>query len=79
MINEDLKTFYNPGDVVKVKHDKLENVPVMYVLEKVTRSINNRETGSYETAFIGIKCRWFDKNGCLREAVFSTKDLMHVE
>lgn len=79
MISEDLKTFYNPGDIVKVRHKNLENVPVMYVLEKVTRSISNKESGSYETVFVGIKCRWFDKNSCLREAIFSTKDLIHVD
>ena len=77
MINDD-KIFFNPGDIVKVKHDKLENVPEMYVVEKVTRTILNKYDNSKETIFIGIKCRWFDKNSCLREAIFSTKDLMHL-
>lgn len=74
MINDE-KIFYNPGDIVKVKHD-LENIPTMYVVEKVTRNIVNRD-GKNETIFVGIKCRWFDKNQVLREAIFSSKDLIH--
>lgn len=76
MISEDLKTFYNPGDCVTLKHEDLENVPNMYVVEKVTRSLFKGD--SKESAFIGIKCRWFDKNSVLQEAVFSTKDLKHI-
>lgn len=74
MINEE-KIFYNPGDVVKLKHE-LENIPAMYVVEKVTRNIVNKD-GKTDTIFIGIKCRWFDKNEVLREAIFSSKDLIH--
>ena len=76
MINIDDKIFYNPGDLVKVKH-KLSNAPVMYVIEKSTKSIVNK-SGTKETIFLGIKCRWFDCNNVLREAIFSTKDLIHV-
>ncbi len=53
---EDSKIFFNPGDLVKVRHTELKNSPVMYVTEKVTRSILNKDH-STETAFIGIKCR----------------------
>lgn len=56
MINDD-KIFFNPGDIVKVKHDKLNNVPEMYVVEKVTRTILNKSDNSKENVFIGIKCR----------------------
>lgn len=80
MINAiDEKVYYAPGEVVRLRHEKLDNVPNMYVVEKVTRTIFNKEDNSSETAFIGIKCRWFDKNSILREAIFSTKDLVHVE
>lgn len=75
MINEE-RVFYNPGDIVKLKHD-LENVPTMYVVEKVTRNIMDKDGGK-ESIFIGIKCRWFDKNQILHEAIFSTKDLIHI-
>ena len=34
MINEIEKIFYNPGDLVRVRHRKLSNIPVMYVVEK---------------------------------------------
>lgn len=57
MINEELKTFYNPGDIVRIRHNELDYKPIMYVVEKVTRTLASKDTGSYETAFIGIKCR----------------------
>lgn len=70
------KVFFNPGDKVKVKH--FEDVPEMYVLEKVTKSYLNKETDTKESSFIGIKCAWFDKNHVLHTANFSTKDLIHI-
>ena len=70
------KIFFNAGQVVKLKHNNLNNVPNMMVVEKVSRSLI--KNGEKETIFMGIKCRWFDKNEVLQEAIFSTKDLMHV-
>jgi len=71
------KIYYSPGDIVTVRHD-LENKPKkMYVVEKVSKILKNKETGDMGTAFLGIKCRWFDTTGRLQEAVFSTKDLIH--
>lgn len=70
------KIFFNAGQIVRLKHDNLENVPNMMVVEKVSRSMI--KNGERETIFMGIKCRWFDKNGVLQEAIFSTKDLIHV-
>ena len=78
MITNDNRVFFNPGEIVKLRHSQLDNIPNMYVVEKVTRTIVNKENNSNDVAFIGIKCRWFDKNSCLREAIFSTKDLLHV-
>lgn len=55
MINDIEKTFYIPGDIVKLRHSKLSNVPVMYVVEKVTRMYkHDSETLS---SFKGIRCR----------------------
>lgn len=54
MIDE--KVYFNPGDLVKVRHEMLENVPVMYVLEKITRNITTKD-GSSDSVFIGIKTR----------------------
>lgn len=71
------KIYFNPGDIVKVRHEQLENVPVMYVLEKITRNLTTKD-GTSDNVFLGIKCRYFDKNQVLREAIFSTKDLVHV-
>ena len=73
----DEKIYFNPGDLVMVRHESLENRPVMYVLEKITRNITTKD-GIADNVFLGIKTRWFDKNGVLREAIFSTKDLMHI-
>lgn len=69
--------FYAPGDLVKVRHD-IDYVPTMFVTEKMTRNIRNKN-GEMEQMFLGIKCRWFNANGDLQEAVFNTKDLMKVE
>lgn len=78
MINElDDRIYFNPGQIVTIKHD-IENKPKMMVVEKATRSLINRETGNKENIFLGVRCRWFDKNQDLQEAIFSTKDLIHV-
>lgn len=77
MINDDSRTFFNPGEIVRVRHKQLENVPVMYVVEKVTRTLKNQNAN--ETIFVGIRTRWFDNTGRLQEAVFSSKDLEHVK
>ena len=69
--------FYAPGDLVKGRHD-IDYVPTMFVTEKMTRNIRNKD-GEMEQMFLGIKCRWFNANGDLQEAVFNTKDLMKVD
>jgi len=71
MIND--KVYLNPGDIVRVRHNQLDYIPIMYVVEKVSRTVKTPD--SLESAFIGIKCRWFDKDLRLNEAIFSTKDL----
>lgn len=70
--------FYAPGDLVRVRHN-IDFVPVMWVVEKISRNIRNKDTGETETMFLGIKCRWFNSNGDLQEAIFNTKDLKKVE
>lgn len=70
------RIFYNPGDLVTIKHD-LPYKPTMFVIEKCTRSLMN-ENKEKENIFLGIKCRWFDLNGDLQEALFSTKDLVKI-
>lgn len=70
--------FYAPGDLVKVRHN-IDFVPAMWVVEKISRNIRNKDTGEMETMFLGIKCRWFNSNGDLQEAIFNTKDLKKVE
>ena len=68
--------YFNAGDIVQVKH-AIDNRPKMLVVDKVSRSMVNKD-GDKETTFLGIKCRWFSQDGKLQEAIFSTKDLIHV-
>ena len=71
------RVYFNPGDIVTIRHD-IENKPTMFVVEKCTRSMYNKETNEKENIFLGIKCRWFDKNQVMQEGLFSTKDLLKV-
>lgn len=71
------RVYFNPGDIVTIRHD-IENKPTMFVVEKCTRSMYNKETNEKENIFLGIKCRWFDKNHVMQEGLFSTKDLLKV-
>lgn len=68
--------YFNAGDLVTIKHP-LANKPVMLVVDKVSRSMISRD-GEKETQFLGIKCRWFSEDMKLQEAVWSTKDLIHI-
>lgn len=68
------KIYITPGSIVRVRHN-IENRPNMWAVEKITKTLRNSNTGEQENLFMGIKCRWFDKMGCLQEAILSTKDL----
>ena len=73
---EQEKIFFVAGDVVEVRHN-IENKPKMFVTDKITKSIKDKD-GNIENVFLGLKCKWYDKNQVLHEAIFSTKDLKHV-
>ena len=75
---KDQYLYFAPGDLVKVRHE-IDYVPTMFVVEKCSRSIRNKDTNEIETLFVGIKCRWFNANGDLQEAVFNTKDLIKID
>jgi hypothetical protein len=49
------KIFFNAGQIVRVKHEGLDNVPNMMVVEKVSRSMI--KNGEKDTVFLGIKTR----------------------
>jgi len=74
MIDTD-KIFFNPGELCTLKHEEL-NAPIMIVTEKVTKVY--KKDNEINNSFVGIKCRWFSTDLKLQEAVFSTKDLIHV-
>ncbi len=73
------KTFFNPGDLVQLRQD-LPNKPVMMVVCKETSIFKHDKDrlAKAKPILIGIRCRWFDTNNDLQEAVFSTKDLILV-
>ena len=72
------KQFLNPGELVTLKQD-IPNKPIMIVVKKETSVFKHqKKIDDKRPILIGIKCRWFTKNGELQEAVFSTKDLIKV-
>lgn len=73
---EQEKIYFVAGDIVEIRHN-IENKPKMFVTDKITKSIKDKD-GNIENVFLGLKCRWYDKNQVLHEAIFSTKDLKHV-
>lgn len=75
------KVFFCPGDLVKLKHNLINNIPIMYVVKKETRFIkaeSENDSAFKDEHFIGIRCRWFTLNHELQEAVFNTKDLIKL-
>lgn len=70
------KIYFVAGDTVEVRHN-IENKPKMFVTDKITKSIKDKD-GNIENVFLGLKCKWYDKNQVLHEAIFSTKDLKHI-
>ena len=67
------KIYFQPGEVVTLKQD-IGNVPKMLVVKKVTTVFKNKDTD----VLIRIKCRWFNTDGVLQEAVFNSKDLIKL-
>ena len=72
------KQFLNPGELVTLKQD-IPNKPTMIVVKKETSVFKHqKKIDDKRPILIGIKCRWFTKNGELQEATFSTKDLIKL-
>lgn len=79
MTLENEKIYFLPGDVVTIKQD-LDFKPDMYVVKaekRIVRTALKDENG--DNMLKGIKCRWFTSTGELQEAIFNTKDLIHVK
>lgn len=77
MTNDD-KIYFLPGDVVTIKQD-IPNKPTMIVVKKETMTFRPSKEDDRSEYFIGIKCRWFSKDGCLQEAIWNTKDLERIK
>lgn len=72
------KVFFNPGDMVTLKHD-IPHSPIMYIVKKETslvRGTSDEGVLQTEEYFKGMRCRWFTKDHLLQEAIFNTKDLI---
>jgi hypothetical protein len=68
--------YYNPGDLVQIKHN-LPNKPPMVVSNvQKARSIPG---GDESSTLLGIKCFWFTKDFLYQEQNFNTKDLEHLD
>lgn len=65
--------YFNPGNVVKVKH--LPDSPLMVV--KQANKFWDAASGSGK--LLGIRCYWFSSTGTYHEEVFSSKDLSKIE
>lgn len=65
------KIMFKPGDIVRIKHEELNNVPAnMLIIEKVLH---------LDGTLRGMKCIWFDKLEVPHEMILSTKDLCLVK
>lgn len=67
-------TFFNPGDIVVVKHDISDKPQRMWVIGKKEMTFKN-DNKDPNITFGGIICRWFSKDNILQESIFNTKDL----
>lgn len=74
MIQDFDKIFFNPGDLVVVKHEELPYRPIM-VVSRVVRYV----TKDNEQGLAGIVCWWFSQTGEYSEVKFNTKDLVHYK
>jgi hypothetical protein len=50
----------------------------MIVVKKQTTIFKHLKDEDKDSVLIGIKCRWFTKDGALEEAIFNTKDLIKI-
>ena len=85
-MEEQDKVYFNPGDIVIVKHEELENRPIMLVTDTKKSHFSNEEMVNTKIGMRkfnrptlkGIVCRQFNANGSVEEAIFNTKDLKHI-
>lgn len=66
--NNNSSSYFIPGEVVRIKKEKLEFAPLMIVESKAEK----------DNHLIGINCMWFTMNFELQRSVFNTKDLEKV-
>lgn len=85
---DDNKIYFNPGDIVRVRHEELANRPVMVVIDKKSMQLRTFKPSPGSTAqlvsegkgrLLGIECFWFNDKGDYCSETFNTKDLEHYE
>ena len=67
--------YFNPGDIVLIKHD-IAYIPPM-VVKSVDKEVIPGKNGM-KTVLKGVTCFWFNNFGEIQEYQFSTKDLAKV-
>lgn len=67
------KIFFNPGDLVIVRHEEIVFRPVMVVSKVLKYPIKD------SLVLGGVTCWWFIESGEYVEATFNTKDLEHYK
>ena|GEM_PF-1045995 len=82
----DERIYFNPGDIVQVRHTELKYRPIMVVLDKKSMLIRDFKPALGSAAesitggkgrLLGIECFWFDQHDRYCKEVFNTKDLIH--
>lgn len=76
---EETNVYFNAGDVVSLRQD-IPNKPTMLVIKKET-NIFKHDPDKFtdkKAVLVGIRCRWFTKDGYVQEAIYNTKDLIKV-
>lgn len=76
---EENNVYFNAGDVVSLRQD-IPNKPTMLVIKKETNIFKHDpdKFSDKKAVLIGIRCRWFTKDGYVQEAIYNTKDLIKV-
>ena len=68
------KVYFNSGDLVVVEGI---SGPVMKVRRVIIDEMEDVD-GRVKRLMRGVECYWFEGSYLLRDAVFSSKDLIHV-
>jgi uncharacterized protein YodC (DUF2158 family) len=72
------RTYFNPGDLVKIKDLPGPTMKVKSVDKAHERNTEKQPVSNPKPVLIGIKCFWFTDTNSYEEKLFSSKDLVKV-